>query len=89
MEVEVLVDSHGTIVAMLAVGERQSTGRRAVDRAAVSPLPPIIQMRPRSGQLCHVVTLPTELESAPMKEIHTSCRFVEDAGGPRLERIAD
>ena len=87
MEVEVLVDSHGTIIAMLAVGSRQSSARRTLDKATDAKLPPTIRMRPRSGQFCHVVTLPTELESATMKEIHTSCRFVEDASGPRLEHV--
>jgi hypothetical protein len=87
---EIITDTNGKIIAMCPT-EDEPVAR---PRYAVQPGSPaqrlnaVPTLRPRPGQVRHVIPLPPELAGMSLKEIHTTHRIVVHAGQSRLERIS-
>jgi hypothetical protein len=86
---EIITDMNGRIIAMCPT-EDEPVAR---PRYPVQPGSPVQRLnavpilRPRPGQVRHVIPLPPELAGMSLKAIHTTHRVVVHAGQPRLERI--
>ena len=78
MDVELLVDENGNIVAAV-----ESRAVRLPGDSGITLRP---TMRACPGQVRHVLTMPAELAQLGLKAALRSCRFVHDAAGPRLEK---
>lgn len=88
---EIITDANGRIIAMCPA-EDEPVAR---PRYPVQPGSPaqtanaVATLRPRPGQVRHVVALPPELAGMSLKEIHTTHRVVVHAGKSRLERMRE
>lgn len=78
MEVEVLVNESGKIIAAVERKAAKLSGAKEVSIQAI--------LHARQGQTRHIVTMPPELASLSLRAIVRSCRFAQDADGPRLEK---
>jgi hypothetical protein len=86
---EIITDANGRIIAMCPTEDEPVARPKhpvqpdsAAQRPNATPT-----LRPRPGQVRHVVPLPPQLAGMSLKEIHTTHRVVVHAGQPRLERI--
>jgi hypothetical protein len=86
---EIIADANGRIIAMCATEhEPIARPRHKAQPGFPMQLPNAVPiLRPRSGQVRHVVALPPELAGMSLKEIHTTHRVVVHAGRSRLERM--
>ena len=88
---EIITDANGRIIAMCAT-EDEPVAR---PRSSVQPDSPaqtpnaVLILRPRPGQVRHVVALPPELAGMSLKEIHATHRVVVHTGRSRLERMTE
>ena len=88
---EIIADANGRIIAMCATeDEPVARPRYKVQPGSPAQIPNAVPiLRPRSGQVRHVVALPPELAGVSLKEIHTTHRVVVHAGRSRLERMTE
>jgi hypothetical protein len=88
---EIITDANGRIIAICPTeDEPVARLKRAVQPDSAAQRPNATPtLRPRPGQVRHVVSLPPGLAGMSLKEIHTTHRVVVHAGQPRLERITE
>jgi hypothetical protein len=86
---QIIADANGRIIAMCAAEDEPVARPRhpvpPADTAQLANAVPVL--RPRAGQVLHVIPLPAELAGKSLKEIHATHRVVVHVGKSRLERI--
>jgi hypothetical protein len=88
---EIIADANGRIIAMCPTKDEPiARPKHSVQPSSPAQIPNAVPtLRPRPGQVRHVVELPAELAGMSLKEIHTTHRIVVHAGKSRLERITE
>jgi hypothetical protein len=86
---DIITDANGRIIAMCPTDDEPvARPRHAVQPGNPAQMPnAVATLRPRPGQVRHVVALPPELAGKSLTEIHTTHRVVVHAGRSSLERV--
>ena len=86
---EIIADANGRIIAMCPTEDEpvaRARPRHSVQPGSPAQISAVPILRPRPGQVRHVIPLPPELAGMSLKEIHATHRVVVHAGTSRLER---
>jgi hypothetical protein len=86
---QIITDATGRIIAMCPTDDESPARRRhsvQPDNPAQRPNA-VPVLRPRAGQVLHVIPLSAEFAGMPLKEIHATHRVVVRDGKSRLERV--
>ena len=86
MEIEVLTDGDGTIVAMSA--RRVIAAHAVTGHLPSTPDAPLVRMVAAAGHTRHLVALGPELATLSLREIAQRYRVVHDGATPRFSERA-